>query len=133
MITTTPTKQAYRRRNTEGTLPKYEEKEEAKKKNVLERNRQAALKCRQRKKQWIADLQSRVEFLSTDNDQLQHQAEHLREEIINLKTLLLAHKHCKVAQMNQQMSFQQVNYFNPATNTSGLPSPPPGYSQHPAL
>jgi ATF/CREB family transcription factor len=69
----------------------------------------------------------------TDNDQLQHQAEHLREEIINLKTLLLAHKHCKVAQMNQQMSFQQVNYFNPATNTSGLPSPPPGYSQHPAL
>ncbi|KAI8390342.1 hypothetical protein BD560DRAFT_380687 [Blakeslea trispora] len=74
--------------------------EEERRKHFLERNRQAALKCRQRKKQWLADLQHRVEFLSTDNEQLQSQATMLREEVINLKTLLLAHRDCRVAQSN---------------------------------
>lgn len=113
----------YQRRYTEGSLPKYGRKqrmnsnssinsnkgeeddpnlndEEGKRKHFLERNRQAALKCRQRKKQWLNNLQHRVEFLSTDNEQLQSQATMLREEVINLKTLLLAHRDCKVAQAN---------------------------------
>ena len=55
----------------------------------------AALKCRQKKKQWLQSLQQKVEFLSTDNENLQNQATQLREEILNLKTLLLAHKDCK--------------------------------------
>lgn len=62
--------------------------------------RSAALKCRQRKKQWLNNLQAKVEYLTNDNDQLQLQANALREEIINLKTLLLAHKDCAVAQQN---------------------------------
>ncbi|GAN03286.1 hypothetical protein MAM1_0037c02738 [Mucor ambiguus] len=77
---------------------KEDDDEESKRKHFLERNRQAALKCRQRKKQWLANLQHRVEYLSTDNEQLQSQATMLREEVINLKTLLLAHKDCAVAQ-----------------------------------
>ncbi|KAL7309387.1 Transcription factor, variant 2 [Mucor circinelloides] len=113
----------YNRRYTEGSIPastassnsstkksrkqrissvssssKDDEDEESKRKHFLERNRQAALKCRQRKKQWLANLQHRVEYLSTDNEQLQSQATRLREEVINLKTLLLAHKECAVAQ-----------------------------------
>jgi hypothetical protein len=62
--------------------------------------RSAALKCRQRKKQWLNNLQAKVEYLTNDNEQLQLQANSLREEIINLKTLLLAHKDCAVAQQN---------------------------------
>lgn len=54
----------------------------------------AALKCRQRKKQWVANLQTRVDYLTTDNEQLQLESEALRKEIIELKTLLLAHKDC---------------------------------------
>ncbi|CAO3633931.1 unnamed protein product [Mucor fragilis] len=114
----------YNRRYTEGSIPasttssnssstrksrkqrissvssssKEDDDEESKRKHFLERNRQAALKCRQRKKQWLANLQHRVEYLSTDNEQLQSQATILREEVINLKTLLLAHKDCAVAQ-----------------------------------
>lgn len=80
-------------------MPKEMDDEE-KRRNFLERNRQAALKCRQRKKQWLANLQSRVEFLTNDNDQLQATATSLREEVIGLKTLLLAHKDCPVAQTN---------------------------------
>ncbi|KAI8976767.1 hypothetical protein BDB01DRAFT_306121 [Pilobolus umbonatus] len=79
-----------------GKLPDDDEK----RKNFLERNRIAALKCRQRKKQWLNNLQARVEYLSSDNERLQVQSESLKEEIVNLKTLLLAHKECPIAQSN---------------------------------
>lgn len=58
----------------------------------------AALKCRQRKKQWLANLQAKVEIFSSENDALSAQVTQLREEIVNLKTLLLAHKDCPVSQ-----------------------------------
>ena len=58
----------------------------------------AALKCRQRKKQWLANLQQKVEIFSSENDNLTAQINHLREELVNLKTLLLAHKDCPVSQ-----------------------------------
>ncbi|KAF9411527.1 hypothetical protein BGZ94_001300 [Podila epigama] len=74
--------------------------EEEKRKNFLERNRQAALKCRQRKKQWLANLQAKVEYLSTDNEHLLAQTTSMKDEIIHLKALLLAHKDCPVAQAN---------------------------------
>lgn len=60
----------------------------------------AALKCRQRKKQWLSNLQAKVEYLTTDNEHLQSQTAALRDEIIHLKALLLAHKDCPIAQAN---------------------------------
>ncbi|KAI9270830.1 hypothetical protein BY458DRAFT_509874 [Sporodiniella umbellata] len=94
------------RRFTESAIPKLKrqrkrkEPEDDQRRQFLERNRVAALKCRQRKKQWLADLQDRVEYLASDNENLQSQTSLLREEVISLKTLLLAHKDCKVAQSN---------------------------------
>ncbi|CAG8478110.1 5633_t:CDS:2 [Paraglomus brasilianum] len=89
-----------------------------KRKNFLERNRQgmiiitsichAALKCRQRKKQWLANLQAKVEYLTNENEQLQSQATSLREEILNLKTLLLAHKDCPIAQANGVLGIEAL-------------------------
>lgn len=72
--------------------------DEEKRRNFLERNRVAALKCRQRKKQWLQSLQQKVEMFSSENDQLTQQITQLREEVVNLKTLLLAHKDCPVTQ-----------------------------------
>lgn len=90
--------------------------DEEKRKNFLERNRYvflicwylltyanfscrvAALKCRQRKKQWLANLQAKVELFSTENDALSGQVTQLREEIVSLKGLLLAHKDCPMGQ-----------------------------------
>jgi len=74
--------------------------DEEKRKNFLERNRVAALKCRQRKKQWLANLQAKVEMYGTENDALNATVQALREEIVSLKTLLLAHKDCPVARAN---------------------------------
>lgn len=56
------------------------------------------MKCRQRKKQWLASLQAKVEMYSSENDTLTTQITALREEVVNLKTLLLAHKDCPVSQ-----------------------------------
>ncbi|KAI8642793.1 hypothetical protein BD408DRAFT_415946 [Parasitella parasitica] len=136
-LATTPVLPPYNRRYTEGSIPasstsysvststrksrkqrissvsssgKEDDDEESKRKHFLERNRQAALKCRQRKKQWLANLQHRVEFLSTDNEQLQSQATMLREEIVNLKTLLLAHRDCKT--FNENMALNGNTLFS---------------------
>ncbi|GJJ69561.1 ATF/CREB family transcription factor [Entomortierella parvispora] len=95
--------------------------EEEKRKNFLERNRQAALKCRQRKKQWLSNLQAKVEYLSTDNEHLQAQTAALRDEIIHLKALLLAHKDCPVAQANGAYA-ESINMTGP---------PPPGHGPGP--
>jgi ATF/CREB family transcription factor len=83
-------------------------------------NRVAALKCRQRKKQWLANLQQKVEIFSTENDALAATVTQLREEIVGLKTLLLAHKDCPVSQaqgisssMIQQIAGDNQQYANP--------------------
>ncbi|KAJ9603896.1 Transcription factor [Cladophialophora chaetospira] len=70
--------------------------DEEKRRNFLERNRVAALKCRQRKKQWLANLQAKVEMYSAENDSLNTQVAQLHDEIRNLRTLLMGHKDCPV-------------------------------------
>lgn len=62
----------------------------------------AALKCRQRKKQWLANLQSKVEIYSQENDQLQGTIQQLQNEVVSLKSMLLAHKDCPITQTGPQ-------------------------------
>ncbi|TKX20675.1 Aft1 HRR domain-containing protein [Elsinoe australis] len=106
--------------------------DEEKRKNFLERNRIAALKCRQRKKQWLANLQQKVEIYSTENDALAGTVTQLREEIVGLKTLLLAHKDCPVSQAQgiSGMAMQNI-----AGDAQGYGNPygmgmPQGMGQH---
>lgn len=98
--------------------------DEEKRKNFLERNRVAALKCRQRKKQWLANLQAKVEIFSSENDSLSAQVSSLREEIVGLKTLLLQHKDCPVSQ-SQGLGgyFQQQQDFNAHAHPYGMGMP----------
>lgn len=109
--------------------PKSKMTDEEKRKNFLERNRVAALKCRQRKKQWLANLQSKVEMFSSENDALTAQISQLREEVVNLKTLLLAHKDCPVTQQQGlHGAFMQqaaMEPFNPQMNPYGMAAPMP--------
>ncbi|GAW18569.1 hypothetical protein EKO27_g4795 [Xylaria grammica] len=102
--------------------------DEEKRKNFLERNRVAALKCRQRKKQWLANLQNKVEMFSSENDALTSQISALREEVVNLKTLLLAHKDCPVTQqqgLHGAYMQQAMESYNPQINPYGMAAPIP--------
>ncbi|CAO3636524.1 unnamed protein product [Mucor hiemalis] len=83
--------------------PEEDENNEEKRKNFLERNRQAALKCRQRKKQWLNNLQERIEFLANDNEQLQMQATVMKDEVRNLQKLLIMHKDCPMNNGNNKI------------------------------
>ncbi|KAL2126808.1 hypothetical protein VTI74DRAFT_193 [Chaetomium olivicolor] len=103
--------------------------DEEKRRNFLERNRVAALKCRQRKKQWLANLQTKVEMFSSENETLNATITQLREEVVNLKTLLLAHKDCPVThQQGIQGAYlqQTLEAFQPPINPYGMPAPMPG-------
>ncbi|PKS07597.1 hypothetical protein jhhlp_006203 [Lomentospora prolificans] len=101
--------------------------DEEKRRNFLERNRVAALKCRQRKKQWLASLQSKVELFSNENEALTAQIAQLREEVVNLKTLLLAHKDCPVTQQQASLHgpyMQVVEPYNAQINPYSMAGPP---------
>ncbi|KAI9029071.1 hypothetical protein CLU79DRAFT_526758 [Phycomyces nitens] len=74
-----------------------DEGESERRQNLLERNRQAALKCRQRKKEWIAQLQANDIQSAAENSALRRQIAIYREEILNLKTMLVAHAHCPLS------------------------------------
>jgi ATF/CREB family transcription factor len=88
----------------------------------------AALKCRQRKKQWLANLQNKVEMYSSENDQLSNQISALREEVVTLKTMLLAHKDCPVTQSQSMqggyMAQAMQDYANQMQNPYGMPMAP---------
>ncbi|KAL1837560.1 hypothetical protein VTJ49DRAFT_3641 [Mycothermus thermophilus] len=90
-----------------GSTSKSKMTDEEKRKNFLERNRVAALKCRQRKKQWLQSLQQKVESFSQENETLVNEIESLRAEIVNLKAILLQHKNCSVSQQQRQQEQQQ--------------------------
>lgn len=89
----------------------------------------AALKCRQRKKQWLANLQTKVDVYQSENDQLQQQIAALREEVVNLKTLLLAHKDCPVTQQQGIPGgyMPAMDQYNPQMNPYGMAGPMPNH------
>ncbi|KAK2471342.1 hypothetical protein H9L39_17573 [Fusarium oxysporum f. sp. albedinis] len=102
--------------------------DEEKRKNFLERNRVAAYKCRQKKKRLLTNLQTKVELFNTENDALTAQITHLREEMVNLKTLLFAHKDCPITHQQElhgaSMS-QVIKPFNLQMNPYGMAAPMP--------
>ena len=70
-----------------------------------------------------------MEIFSSENDALSAQVTQLREEIVNLKTLLLAHKECPVSQA-QGIGSMGMNGmggdFNHHANPYGLAMAGPG-------
>ena len=93
----------------------------------------AALKCRQRKKQWLANLQAKVEMYSAENETLNQQVAQLHDEIRNLRTLLMGHKDCPVGHAQGIGQFlngmQDPNSFNPHVNPYGMAGMPNGGMQ----
>ncbi|KAL6710431.1 hypothetical protein ACN47E_008479 [Coniothyrium glycines] len=60
----------------------------------LEKNRVAAHKCRQRKKEYINGLEGRAREFSTKNKMLKENVAMLREQVLSLKNEVLRHAGC---------------------------------------
>ncbi|KAM4582678.1 cyclic AMP-dependent transcription factor ATF-7b isoform 2-T3 [Fundulus diaphanus] len=71
----------------------------------LERNRAAASRCRQKRKLWVNSLEKKAEDLANMNVSLTNEVTLLRNEVAQLKQLLLAHKDCPVTVMQKKAAF----------------------------
>ncbi|XP_010794429.1 cyclic AMP-dependent transcription factor ATF-7b isoform X3 [Trematomus bernacchii] len=71
----------------------------------LERNRAAASRCRQKRKVWVNSLEKKADDLVNMNVSLSNEVGLLRNEVAQLKQLLLAHKDCPVTVMQKKAAF----------------------------
>ncbi|KAM8856257.1 cyclic AMP-dependent transcription factor ATF-2 isoform 2-T3 [Spinachia spinachia] len=105
-----------RRRNTS-------ENPDEKRRKFLERNRAAASRCRQKRKVWVQSLEKKSEDLNSVNGQLQNEVTLLRNEVAQLKQLLLAHKDCPVTAM-QKKSGHHISDKDESCEEMSVPSSP---------
>ncbi|KAL8644176.1 MAG: hypothetical protein Q9210_007384 [Variospora velana] len=68
--------------------------EEVRRHKFLERNRVAASKCRQKKKEWTQNLESRARELQKENRSVRIMLDSLRDEMLFLKGEMLKHSNC---------------------------------------
>ncbi|CAJ0929997.1 unnamed protein product, partial [Ranitomeya imitator] len=118
----TPSTGGRRRRATD-------EDPDERRQRFLERNRAAASRCRQKRKVWVCSLEKKAEELTTHNVQLSNEVTLLRNEVAQLKQLLLAHKDCPVTAL-QKKSQVYLENLKDSCDSRGSPAP---VSQHSSL
>ena len=75
--------------------------EDVRRSKFLERNRVAASKCRQKKKEWTQNLESRARDMQKENGSLHMMVDSLRQEVIFLKGEMLRHGGCDCTQIQE--------------------------------
>uniref|UniRef100_A0A4W3HHZ6 Cyclic AMP-dependent transcription factor ATF-7 n=1 Tax=Callorhinchus milii TaxID=7868 RepID=A0A4W3HHZ6_CALMI len=120
----TPSLAGRRRRLTE-------EDPDERRRRFLERNRAAASRCRQKRKVWVLSLEKKAEELTHMNVQLQNEVTILRNEVAQLKQLLLAHKDCPVTTL-QKKTHEYITDESPkeSSEATGSPAPVIQHSSH---
>ncbi|XP_032759394.1 cyclic AMP-dependent transcription factor ATF-2 isoform X3 [Rattus norvegicus] len=101
-----------------------------KRRKFLERNRAAASRCRQKRKVWVQSLEKKAEDLSSLNGQLQSEVTLLRNEVAQLKQLLLAHKDCPVTAMQKKSGYHTADKDDSSEDLSVPSSPHTEAIQH---
>ena len=110
------------RKRTRRTRGKYAEDaagqlSEDRRNKFLERNRLAASKCRQKKKEWSNDLEDQARRLQGEKDGLSSLANLLKEEILWLKGEMLKHSTCDCTQVRSYLK-EQVGTIAKANHRS---------------
>ncbi|KAI8380429.1 hypothetical protein EDC96DRAFT_490995 [Choanephora cucurbitarum] len=88
---------------------------EDRRKKFLERNRVAAYKCRQKKKNWMLELEQKAEVQNSQNEELRAMVAQLKEESMYLRNLLLSHGNCDCESVQAYLRKTSVEITN---NTS---------------
>ncbi|XP_059186035.1 cyclic AMP-dependent transcription factor ATF-7b isoform X1 [Centropristis striata] len=87
----------------------------------LERNRAAASRCRQKRKLWVNSLEKKADDLANMNVSLTNEVSLLRNEVAQLKQLLLAHKDCPVTVMQKKAAFLAAGGEETSRDGAGEP------------
>ncbi|XP_068103118.1 cyclic AMP-dependent transcription factor ATF-2 isoform X2 [Hyperolius riggenbachi] len=104
-----------------------------KRRKFLERNRAAASRCRQKRKVWVQSLEKKAEDLGSFNVQLQNEVTLLRNEVAQLKQLLLAHKDCPVTAMQKKSGYHNTEKDESSEDISVPSSPQTEAIQHSSI
>ncbi|MCJ1379963.1 hypothetical protein MMC17_003066 [Xylographa soralifera] len=80
--------------------------EEEKRSKFLERNRVAASKCRQKKKEWTNNLEAKARELQNSKNQMAMMVTSLKEEVMWLKGEMLKHTGCGCVQIRDYLTKQ---------------------------
>ena len=112
-----PTKRSrkYASRVSDAQAP-TDKPEDVKRSKFLERNRVAASKCRQKKKEWTQNLESRARDLQKNNNLLRMNVESLRDEVLFLKGEMLKHSGCDCEQIQSFVKSKANNFLDSADN-----------------
>lgn len=81
----------------------------------------AALKCRQRKKAWLTQLQTKVDGLTEENERLKAMLTSITDEAQKLSAVLSSHRDCP----GMAASMAQLGLTLPQ-----MPPPPPPQAMH---
>ena len=90
--------------------------EDVKRSKFLERNRVAASKCRQKKKEWTQNLENKARELQKNNSSLRLMVDSLRQEIIFLKGEMLKHNSCSCDQIQKFLKQGSDNFSDRGMN-----------------
>lgn len=94
-----------RNRNSRKSQPDEDSAVEDDKRNkFLERNRVAASKCRQKKKEWTNGLEARARDLQAEKNDLMLMTKSLNDEVLYLKGELLKHANCGCAHIGNYLA-----------------------------
>jgi len=111
-------------RKRRSTLPASgaTESEENGRKALLERNRVAASKCRERKKVFNAELEERSRAMGAENAFLKATEAALRHELLDLKYKCLEHSNCNCKEIRDYMKQQVLQQSLPVGGFGRHPS-----------
>ena len=113
-----PTKRSRKSTRGKGAAPSSastQTPEDDKRSKFLERNRVAASKCRQKKKEWTSNLEARARELQNSKNQLHLIVNSLKDEVMFLKSEMFKHTGC--GQIRDYLGREANNLINPAHNS----------------
>jgi len=95
----------------------------SKRAKFLERNRQAAAKCRTKKKEWTNNLEAAARQASQQTRELHAILQELRDELLDCKTKLMDHQGCDCHPIQEYIATEQskgMDYFSGSSTTRSL-------------
>lgn len=100
------------------------EEDDSKRNRFLERNRIAASKCRQKKKEWVHDLEETKHELECRNSSLHMEHDALIVELTKMKNALMSHANCRNVHIDQWIENEARKFVQNATGRfDGLGAP----------
>lgn len=109
-----PTKRSRKYASRGSHIAEINRPEDVKRSKFLERNRVAASKCRQKKKEWTQNLENRARELQKTNASLRMLIDSLREETLSLKNVMLQHHSCSCHQIQEFIKSGTHNFEPPS-------------------